>query len=200
VKTLDSNAYDAVTIGASAGGMSALSLLLPVLPENFPAAIIIINHRMSTPDTYLTEYLSGLSKIPVTEAEHLQTIKPSTIYIAPPGYHLLIADDYCFNLTVDDRVNSSRPSIDVTFETAAEVYREKLIGVILTGANSDGAAGLAKIKQLHGYTIAQDPSTAESAFMPNAAIMTGQIDFVGSLMQISQKLCELCGVEANNND
>jgi len=194
------NNFKAIVIGASAGGLKVLSLLLPALPANIPTAIIIVSHRMDTPDTFLTDYLAKICSIPVIDAEHLDPIKPSTVYIAPPGYHLLIADDYCFNLTVDDRVNASRPSIDVTFETAAEVYGEKLIGIVLTGANSDGAVGLAKIKQLHGYTIVQDPLTAESSFMPNAAITKTKVDFIGTVPQIAAKICALCDVEINNND
>jgi two-component system chemotaxis response regulator CheB len=191
--------FKAIVIGTSAGGLKALTALLPPLPDDLPIAIIVVNHRMDTPDTYLTDYLATICNMHVMDAEHLAPIESGNIYIAPPGYHLLVADDYCFNLTVDDRVNASRPSIDVTFETAADAYGDKLIGIILTGANSDGAAGIAKIKKLYGFTIAQDPSTAESSIMPSAAINMTPVDFIGTLQEISRKICELCGTEVKEN-
>lgn len=191
-----SSRFNAVIIGASAGGLKALSVILPVFPDKMPVAIIIVTHRLDTPDTYLTEILSKLTGLPVSEAEHLENILPGHIYLAPAGYHLLIDEDYCFNLSVDPRVNSSRPSIDVAFETAAEVYGSHLIGVVLTGANSDGALGLKKIKYEGGYTIVQDPKTAESAIMPMAAIQASKADYVGTLEEIAHKICTLCAVEA----
>jgi len=192
--------YHALIIGASAGGFQALTVILPQLPKNLPLAVIIINHRMDTLDTYLTEYLGKICHMPVQDAEHLLPIKESNIYIAPPGYHLLVADDYCFNLSVDPRVNSSRPSLDVGFETAAEVYGNHLIGVVLTGANSDGAAGLKMIKMQNGYTIAQDPKTAESSIMPLAAINATAVDYIGTLDQIAKHICFLCGMEAKAHE
>ncbi|HSX20293.1 MAG TPA: chemotaxis protein CheB [Gammaproteobacteria bacterium] len=187
--------YQALIIGASAGGLKAMSVILPQLPQVFPLVVIVVNHRMETPDTYLTEYLNGICHLPVQDAEHLFPIEPGHIYVAPPGYHLLVADDYCFNLSEDPRVNSSRPSIDVAFESAADVYGEYLIGVVLTGANSDGAIGLAEIKANGGYTIVQDPSEAEAIAMPSAAIKAGKPDFVGSLDQIARQICVISGVE-----
>jgi len=189
---MHTTSYQALIIGASAGGLNALSVLLPLLPAQLPLAVIVINHRMETPDSYLTDYLNGLCALKVQDAEHLYYIQAGNIYIAPPGYHLLIADDFCFNLSVDPRVNSSRPSIDVGFETAAEVYGEHLIGVILTGASSDGAAGLNMIKKHHGYTMVQDPKTAETNIMPLAAIAATHVDYVGSLPQIAKQILSLC--------
>ncbi len=189
--------YKAVVIGASAGGLKALSLMLPYFTADMPVSIIIVTHRLDSPDTYLTEILAKLTTMPVSEAEHLDPILPSHIYLAPAGYHLLVDEDYTFNLSVDPRVNSSRPSIDVTFETAAEVYGSSLIGVVLTGANSDGAIGLQAIKQEGGYTIVQDPKTAESSIMPMAAIQACAVDFIGTVQEIAQKICALCVVEDN---
>lgn len=189
--------YQTLMIGTSSGGLRALSILLPLLPTTLPLAVIVINHRMETPDTYLTEYLNTICNLPVQDAEHLAPIISGNIYVAPPGYHLLVTNDFCFNLSVDARVNFSRPSIDVGFETAAEAYGPSLIGIILTGANSDGAAGLDMIKKMHGYTIAQDPSDAEYSVMPTAAINATKVDFIGSLAQIAQKIFKLCGIEEN---
>lgn len=196
---MDKATYQALVIGTSAGGLAALAALLPKLPAQFPLAVIVICHRLSTPDTYLTEYLDTLCTLKVQDAENLAAIKPGNIYIAPPGYHLLIADNFCFNLSTDPLVNSSRPSIDVSFETAAEVYGQHLIGLVLTGANSDGAVGLKKIKMENGYTIAQDPKTAMAGVMPAAAIAATPVDYVGSLEAIAKHICDLCGGETKTH-
>lgn len=190
--------FKAVVIGTSSGGLQALTTVLKRLPKEFPPSIIIICHRLPTPDTYLTEYLNSICQVEVRDAENLSPISPNAIYIAPPEYHLLIADDLTFNLTQDPLVNASRPSIDITFETAAETYAEKLIGIILTGANNDGAIGLQKIKNLGGYTMVQNPNSATAAIMPEAALKLVEPDFVGSLEEIACHLCQLFGLEVVN--
>ncbi len=200
-KNKNSLHYRAVVIGVSAGGLRALAELLPLLPTHFPLAVIIVSHRMQHPDDYLTNYLAGICSMPVQDAENLEPIESGHIYISPPAYHLLIADDFTFNLSPDPRaVNYSRPSIDLAFETAAEVYEDQLIGIILTGANRDGAIGLQCIKKENGYTMVQDPKTAHADTMPNAAMTMTKVDFVGSLTDIAKKLCQLCHCEVVSNE
>jgi two-component system, chemotaxis family, protein-glutamate methylesterase/glutaminase len=194
------NPYQAVVIGTSAGGLDALSCLLSLLPADLPLAIIVICHRAHQSDGFLTDYLRGISAMPVSDVENLNQIVSNHIYIAPPGYHVLIDEDYCFNLTVDPPVNGSRPSIDVTFECAATIFSKQLIGVVLTGANSDGADGLAKIKQQGGYTIVQDPITAEADYMPKAAIAKTTVDYCASLNNIAEHLSHLASVGRVNYD
>ena len=131
-----------------------------------------------------------LPALPVVDADDKQAIEPGTVYLAPPDYHLYVEADG-FALSVDDAVLYSRPSIDVLFESAADVYRERLIAVVLTGANEDGAHGISMVKQLGGYTIVQEPSTAERREMPDAAIASGAADHVLPLESIASKLMEL---------
>lgn len=191
--------YQAIVIGASAGGLEALMSIFKELPAQFPIPIIVVSHRLSVPDSYLNSLLGKSCSLQVQDAEHLDSIHAGNIYVAPASYHLLIADDYTFNLTVDPHVNSSRPSIDVTFETAASVYGKHLIGVLLTGASEDGARGMLKIHQEHGYTIVQDPKTAVADTMPKAAIALMKVDFIGSISEITEQLCRLCGVEVKSH-
>lgn len=183
--------YDAVVIGVSAGGMKALRTVLSGFGTELNAPIIIVQHRKESPDNYLVTYLDDRCRFPVKEAENKELIAPGVIYIAPAGYHLLVEKERRFSFTVDDRVCFSRPSIDVLFETAAAAYRSRLIGVILTGANSDGSAGIRKIKSKGGLTIAQDPEASFSPVMPQSAIATGAIDFILDIADIPIFLTDL---------
>lgn len=183
--------YDAVVIGVSAGGMKALRVILAELKSGLPAPIIIVQHRMESPDNYLITYLDQRCRLKVKEAEEKERIDAGTVYIAPANYHLLVEKDGTFSLTVDELVSYSRPSVDVLFETAAKAYRDRLIGVILTGANSDGSAGIKQVKTTGGLTIAQDPGSAFSPVMPQAAIDTGSVDFVLELEDIPVFLTDL---------
>lgn len=197
---MNKSSYQIVVVGASAGAMNAFSILLAHLPADFPVPVVAVCHRQRSPDNFLTEYLASICAMKVQDVEHLESIKPGVIYIAPPGYHVLIDDDYTFNLSLDLPVNYSRPSIDVFFETVADIYGKQAIAIILTGANRDGAAGLKQIKTAGGYTIVQDPKTAETPFMPEAAIKESQIDFVGSLDEIAKHLCDIFSVEVRPYD
>ncbi|MBC8059276.1 MAG: chemotaxis protein CheB [Clostridiaceae bacterium] len=183
--------YKAVVIGASMGGLEALRVILSSIPNNFAAPIIIVQHISPQSDNYMIEYFNHKCSLIVKEAEEKEQICPGIVYIAPPNYHLLIEKDGTMSLTVEPRVNYSRPSIDVLFETAADAYREGLVGVILTGANSDGSNGLKKIKDRGGLAIVQDPITAVSDNMPKAAIKNTNVDFVLNLQKISCKLIEI---------
>jgi two-component system chemotaxis response regulator CheB len=197
-KTLKKLAYQAIVIGVSAGGLSALQKILPKLPKKFPLAIIVLQHRgtenkhtFGEDGDFLVNYFKELCAMSVIEAEQLQFISPNTIYIAPAGYHLLIEKSYSFSLSVDQPVNYSTPSIDVLFTSASACYKNKLIGLILTGASSDGSQGLSIIKKNGGLSLVQDPSTAEVDFMPKAAIKTHLVDKVIPLNKIAAYLINL---------
>lgn len=185
--------YRTIVIGASAGGMDAIKTILMPLQEGFSASILIAQHLSPHSDNYMARYLNEVCRINVKEADEKEKVLPGTAYIAPSNYHLLVEKDETLSLTVDPKINYSRPAIDVLFDTAAEVYRGELIGIILTGASSDGSKGLKKIKDLGGITIVQDPSTAEVDFMPKAAIKITEVDYILSLNKISDKLIELVG-------
>lgn len=185
--------YRAIVIGASAGGMDAVKSILMPLQEEFPVPILIVQHLSPHSDGYMAKHLNELCRINVKEADEKENILPGNVYIAPPNYHLLVEKDETLSLTVDPKVNYSRPSIDILFESAAEVYENELIGIILTGGNGDGSKGLKMIKEFGGLTIVQDPNTAEADFMPKAAIKVVEVDYILSLNKISNKLIKLVG-------
>lgn len=169
------NAFDAIVIGTSAGGLYALMRILQPLPANFPLPVIIVQHRSKDERNLLEEVLQQKCSIRIKQADEKELMQGGTVYFAPPDYHLLIESNRTFSLSFDAPVNYSRPSIDVLFETAADVFRQRLLGIILTGANSDGARGIKKISLLGGATIAQQPETADYPEMPRAAINTGYV-------------------------
>lgn len=183
--------FEAVVIGVSAGGMSALKVLLSALPALFPLPIVIVQHIDSHSDAYLAEYLNRVSALTVKEAEDKEIVRHGCVYLAPAGYHLLIEPDESFSLSVDEKVNYCRPAIDPLFESASDVYGASLIGIILTGANSDGARGLKTIKARGGIAIVQDPKTAISPYMPRAAIEAVPVDYIIQLEQIAPLLITL---------
>ncbi|MEJ7618139.1 MAG: chemotaxis protein CheB [Pyrinomonadaceae bacterium] len=181
-----------VVIGASAGGLAAFEQLLPALPETMCPPVVIVQHRGSETRIGLMHYLQRLSRLPVREPEDKQVIEPGQVYLAPSGYHLLV-ERGSFALSMSAPVCSARPSIDVLFETAADSYRERVVGMILTGSGRDGAAGLAKIKRCRGFTVVQEPTTAEARFMPEAALaLTPNVDRILTLPQICAFLNEVC--------
>lgn len=185
--------YKAIVIGASAGGFEAVKRILTSLPSGIGTPIIIVLHLSPHSDNYIAKLLNDVSNINVKEADEKEKLLPGTAYIAPPNYHLLIEKDYTLSLTVDPKVCYARPSIDVLFESAAEVYKNDLVGIVLTGANGDGSNGLKRIKELGGLAIVQNPLTAYADSMPRAAIENCEVDFVVSLDKISSKLIELIG-------
>jgi len=180
--------YEAIVIGVSSGGMNALKVLFSLLPKEFKTPIIIVQHIGSQSENLWIRLLNDKSNLPIKEADEKESIEHGKVYIAPPNYHLLIERNKTFSLTIDERVNYARPSIDVLFESAAEAYKNKLIGVILTGSNNDGTNGLKRIKEYGGLTIVQDPTTAESNYMPASAIAAMQVDFILSLEDIIKLL------------
>ena len=184
--------FDAVVIGTSAGGLFALTSILEYLPEDFGLPVIVVQHRSKDEKNLLEEVLSQKCKIKIRQADEKESIRAGTVYFAPPDYHLLIERNRTFSLTSDPKVNYSRPSIDVLFETAAVVYKHRLLAIILTGANHDGAAGIKLVKEYGGTTIAQEPDSAQFPAMPKAAIDTGAIDQVLHLKEIVQFLRKAC--------
>ena len=183
--------YRAVVIGASAGGWNALKTILGVLPEGFPLAIMVVMHRHPHSDDYLEKSLDNDCAVRVKQADEKESIMGGTVYFAPPNYHLLIEDVHTLSLCVAQAVNYARPSIDVLFESAAYVYGDTLTGLVLTGANNDGARGLRKIKDMGGLVLVQDPETAEATAMPRAAIAAADPDFVLPLGEIGAFFKEL---------
>jgi two-component system chemotaxis response regulator CheB len=183
--------YEAIVIGTSSGGMNALKFLFSALPVDFSIPIIIVQHISPRSDNQWIKLLNNNSKLYLKEADEKEKIEHGKVYIAPPNYHLMIERNKTFSLTIDERVNYSRPSIDVLFESAAEAYKNKLIGVILTGSNNDGTKGIKRIKEYGGLTIAQDPETAESSYMPASAIAAIQLDYILSLEDITELLIKL---------
>ena len=171
--------------------MAALTELLPVFPAGYPLPIVIAQHLHPWQDNYHVEHFNDQCALTVKEARDKETIEAGNIYIAPPNYHLLINDDKTFSLSIDDKVNYARPSIDVLFESAVDAYGPWLVGVILTGANNDGALGLRLIKEKGGLTVVQDPKTAESSYMPKAALEATQVDYILPLREIGKLLLEI---------
>ncbi len=183
--------YDLVVIGASWGGLEAVSQILDGLPDDFAAPIALVQHR-SSEESRLASLLSRHTMWPVCEADDKEGWSPGKVFVAPPGYHLLI-ESGSFALSTDAPVRFSRPSIDVLFESAADDLHERVVGVILTGSNEDGAIGLARIKARGGYAIVQDPATAVRRDMPDAAIALADVDVVLPIDEIAGHLVELCG-------
>jgi len=180
--------YKAIVIGASAGGLHALKALFNRLENAFSIPIIIVQHISPTAENYLIHILSETGKLKVKEADEKEVPRSGHAYLAPPNYHLLVETDHTFTLTIDERVNYARPSIDVLFETAAEAYKEQLIGIILTGANADGSRGLKKIHELGGLVIVQDPESAEVDSMPRAALKATPVDHVVTIEEMARLL------------
>lgn len=168
--------FEAVVIGGSAGSIKELISLLGSLGQDYPLPIVVAIHLHPSDQGGLAMHLDGLTPIRVKEAREKHPIEPGNVYIAPADYHLLVEHDKTFALTVDERVNYARPSIDVLFESAAFVYKRRLCGILLSGANNDGAQGLAAIKQSGGLTVVQAPETAQCPAMPQAAVNIGCVD------------------------
>src|SRR5665647_1282864 len=183
--------YEAIVIGVSSGGMNAMKVIFSLLPKGFSIPVIIVQHVSAHSNNQWIKLLNDKSNLYIKEADEKEKIENGTIYIAPANYHLMIEKNKTFSLTIDERVNYARPSIDVLFESAAEAYKDKLIGVILTGSNNDGTNGIKRIKECGGLAIIQNPETAESSYMPASAIATNQPDYILSLEEITALLIKL---------
>jgi two-component system chemotaxis response regulator CheB len=174
-----------IVIGGSAGSLHAILQLLPALDTNLGAAIIIVLHRQSHYDSVLTELLGVKTTLEVKEAEEKEPVLPGVIYIAPADYHLLLESDYTFSLDYSEKVNFSRPSIDVTFSAAASVYGKNLAALLLSGANADGTEGLQSVKAMGGITAVHNPVNAEVDFMPRQAMNQVTVDHVLEIAEMA---------------
>lgn len=179
---------EAIVIGGSAGAIEALDGLLPALPRGFPAAVFVVLHLPREGRSMLAEMFSPKCALLVEEAQDKEPIRPGMIYFAPPDYHLLIDEGPSLALSVDDPVNLSRPSIDVLFESAADVYGRRLMGIILSGGSADGAAGLAAVRSAGGLTVVQEPGSAAVPLMARSAIERVAADYVLPLDEIAALL------------
>lgn len=183
--------YQAIVIGISSGGMNLLKIMFSSLPTDFNTPIIIVQHVGANSNSHWIKLLNEKSNLNLKEADEKEKIENGTVYFAPPNYHLLIEKDRTFSLTIDERVNFARPSIDVLFESAAEAYKNTLIGIVLTGSNNDGNQGIKRIKECGGLIIIQDPTTAESPYMPSSALTVVESDHILSIENIIALLIAL---------
>ena len=173
------NAIELLVIGGSAGSLEIILKAFPALQSTLPFAIIIVLHRKPTSnDSMLTDLLSSKTILPVIEADEKDRIQPGHIYVAPADYHLLVEKDQTLSLDYSEKINFSRPCIDITFQTAAETYKKGLACLLLSGASADGVEGLELVKALGGITAVQNPKTAEVSYMPQKALDKMTVDFI----------------------
>ena len=182
--------YDIVVVGTSWGGLAALRELIGGLPSDFGVPLVVVQHRHRESGQLLAGLLQDSTSLAVCETDDKTPITPGTVHIAPPDYHLLVEEGY-FSLTVEEPVAFSRPSIDVTFASAADVYGERAVGIVLTGANADGSRGLRRIADRGGLALVQQPATAESPAMPAAALDMVPEARVLTLHEIAETLVSL---------
>jgi two-component system chemotaxis response regulator CheB len=183
--------FAAAVIGASAGGISAVSAIVSALPPTLPLPVIVVLHQSPQEPLAWVDYLGRHASLPVVEAEDKMPLCPGTVYCAPAGYHLLLETNGDLALSVDEKINFSRPSIDLLFSSAADVFGPALIGIVLTGANSDGARGLAEIVGAGGLAMVQAPAGAEWPTMPEAALQTAPQAWSLGLDEIADQLVAL---------
>jgi two-component system chemotaxis response regulator CheB len=186
------NRPEVVVVGASLGGLQAVRTLLEALPEDFPAPLLLAQHRRADADSRLADILSGFCALPVIEPEDKEKLRPGQVYVAPANYHLMVARDLLW-LTVDAPVWFARPSIDVLFESAAEAFGPATLGIVLTGSNEDGAAGARAIKRAGGTVLVQDPASCESPVASRAAIAATPVDAVLSVAAIAERVVQIAG-------
>ena len=182
---------EAIVVGASAGGVEGLLSIFGQLPSTFGLPIIAVLHLPDERRSQLAEVFARRLNIPVKEARDKEALEAGTLYFAGPGYHLSVEQDRSLSLSQEDRVHHSRPAIDYLFSSAADVYGPRLLAILLTGANQDGASGLAHVKQSGGITIVQDPQEARIAVMPLAALALHTPDHILSLSRIGSLLASL---------
>ena len=185
--------FKVVVIGTSAGGVRALLALLAPLPATFRLPIVVVIHLPADRESKLSELFGDRLAIPVRVAEDKEPVEPANVYFAGPGYHLSLEKDHTFSLSGEEPVNYSRPSIDVVMESAADAYGTAMVGILLTGANADGAAGLARIKRQGGLTVVQSPAEAEVPTMPDSAIRKSKPDHILTLDAIHKLLLKIDG-------
>lgn len=179
----------AIVIGGSAGAIEALQTILSSLDKTFPLPIAVVLHLLANKPSYLPSVLGARCALEVKEPDDKEALRAGVVYVAPPNYHLLIERQGLFSLSVDERVHFSRPSIDVLFESAGDAYGAEVLGVLLTGANEDGARGLSYIQQAGGITVVQSPKTASVPIMPQAGLPFA--DWVLPLSEVGPFLARL---------
>jgi two-component system chemotaxis response regulator CheB len=184
LRALSSFRAEAVVIGGSAGAVEVLGMLLPEIPATYPLPIIVVVHLPARRASLLPPLFAQRCALAVREPEDKQPVEPG-IWFAPPDYHLLVETDHTFALSIDQPVRFSRPSIDVMFESAARAYGSRLLAVVLTGANDDGAAGARAIRKLGGVVAVQSPETALAPEMPRGAIEQASPQWVGSVQELA---------------
>jgi two-component system chemotaxis response regulator CheB len=187
--------YSVVAVGTSWGGLAALTSLLGGLPADFRIPVVVVQHRSNDSERLLSQLLQDATDLRVCEIEDKDELTPGTVHLAPANYHVLIEEGYA-SLSVEEPVRFSRPSIDVMLTSAADTYRSAAIGVVLTGANEDGARGLAQIARRGGRALVQDPKTAEIPIMPAAAIRAVPTAEVLQLDPMVSRLIELSADKA----
>jgi len=181
----------ALVIGGSAGSLDVLLKILPEINPNLDFPIIIVVHRKQGTDSLLSDLLSHRTELKVKEADEKEKINKGYVYIAPSDYHLLIEKDYTFSLDYSEKINYSRPSIDVTFQTAADAYGEQLVCLLLSGSNADGVNGLISVKKNGGITLAQDPDSAQVTYMPEQAILRANVTDILKIEQMANYINSL---------
>jgi two-component system chemotaxis response regulator CheB len=190
--------FELVVVGTSTGGLKALQTLLSGLPREFSLPIVVVQHRGKDLESGLCEYLGAFSSMPVIEPDDKDPLLGGHVYLAPRDYHLLV-DNRGFALSTAAPVRFARPSIDVLFESASDAFAARVIGVILTGANSDGARGLARIKSQGGTAIVEEPGSAASRELPHAAIAHATPDWILPLDQIAPRLVALSQTQQSSS-
>ena len=183
--------YRIAVVGASSGGFHAVKTILSALPPDFPLPVVVVQHIGYQADNFLVHYLDKECRIRVKEGEGRETLLPGVAYIAPPDYHLLVEEDLTLSLSSTEKVNYARPSIDVLFESAAYSLGNAVVGILLTGANSDGSRGIKAIRDYGGLTIVEDPDSAYSDIMPRAALKLTPVDYILKLETIGPFIKEL---------
>ena len=179
-----------IIIGTSAGGIHTLKALFQGLKKKFPCPIVIVIHRLKNVKSHLVDALQNFTKLKVKEAEEKESLKSGHVYVAPANYHLLLEEDFSFSLCVDDVINFSRPSIDVSFASFAQVVQNNLLAIILTGANADGSQGLNMVCDFDGEAWVQDPEEAYVAAMPREALKLVPQATIMTIPEMSAKLRE----------
>ena len=191
--------FGLVVIGCSWGGFQALRQIFPSLPPDFPIPIVVAQHRLAEAGDGLGQSLQSASQLPIEDVTDKEPLLGGAVYLAPSDYHTIVEGKF-LALSTEEVVQYARPSIDVLFESAANSYGEALIAVILTGANEDGAEGLARVKELGGYTIVQDPATAVRREMPDAALAKVRPKRVLPVEEIGPALVALCSSPVGGDD
>lgn len=167
-----------IIIGGSAGSLQSILKIIPFIKKTIPYAIAIVVHRKNTEDTILEDLIAIKSPLPLQYVEDKLPIKSGCVYVAPSGYHMLFEKDHTIAIDASEKVYYSRPSIDVSFESAAQVFNNNLVGILLSGANADGTLGLKTIQERKGISIVQKPQTAEISYMPEYAILNSEPDYI----------------------